>query len=77
MIKKITLSGKTVEYEFVRKNIKNLHLRVRDDCSVYVSAPQRAPVSAVEDFIRSNEDFLFAAIKKQKESKPPLKWWFA
>lgn len=41
------------EYILERKRVKNINLRVRPDCTVWVSAPSRVPVSEIESFIRS------------------------
>ena len=41
------------EYILERKKVKNINLRVRPDCTVYVSAPSSVPVHEIESFIRS------------------------
>ena len=34
----IELDGRTIEYDLIRKNVKNLNLRIKADQSIYVSA---------------------------------------
>ena len=52
MLQRIALDGWTLEYEFSRKRVKNLNLRVRSDGTVAVSAPLRMPMEQVESFLR-------------------------
>ena len=40
-----------VRYEFKRKRVKNINLRVRADGSVAVSAPLGAPLAQVDAFV--------------------------
>ena len=52
----------TIEFTFERKKIKNINLRIRQDGSVYVSAPKRVPVKAVESFVASKSDYIRNAV---------------
>lgn len=60
----ITICGYDVD--FCKGNLKNLHIRVRKDGSVYVSAPRGTSMSEVEEFIESNREWLDSAIAKRK-----------
>lgn len=71
MIKNLRLSRGVLEYEFARKKVKNINLRVRADGSVYVSAPKSVPIKVVEGFIRSKTDFIFDAIERTKGFDEP------
>ncbi len=51
-----------IEFTFERKKIKNINLRIRQDGSVYVSAPERVPVKAVESFVVSKSDYIRNAV---------------
>ncbi len=62
--KKIILSGKYYDYEFERKRIRNINLRIRTDGTIYVSAPLSISDKKVEEFILSKEDFIINAINK-------------
>ena len=64
MLKTILLDGKSVEYEFERKRVRNINLRIRHDGSVYVSCPRWITVKEVEDFLRKKSDFIFEGIRK-------------
>ena len=36
------------DYILERKNVKNINLRVKPDCTIYVSAPNRVSVREIE-----------------------------
>ena len=63
----ITLNGRQVVYELVRKPVKNVNLRIRADCSVSVSANSSVQKSVVEAFLRKKADYILAAIDKYAE----------
>lgn len=57
MLKTVDINGKTYEYEFCRKRIRNINMRMRRDGSVSVSAPAKTPFERVEKFISAHSDF--------------------
>ena len=65
--------GKTIEYDIERKNVKNINLRVKSDCTVAVSANNFVPKSVIDDFVYQNADRILRAIRKinRKNSKLP------
>lgn len=50
-----------VRYEFKRKRVKNINLRVRADGSVAVSAPLGAPLARVDAFVAGRARWIEAA----------------
>lgn len=52
-----------IVYEFSAKKVKNINLRIRDNGTIYVSAPAQLPFERVEKFLNSKEDWI---IKNQK-----------
>lgn len=50
-----------VRYEFERKRVKNINLRVRADGSVAVSAPLGAPLAQVDAFVAGRARWIEAA----------------
>ena len=50
-----------VRYEFKRKRVKNINLRVRADGSVAVSAPLGAPLAQVDAFVAGRARWIEAA----------------
>ncbi len=68
-VEKIYLNGVETEYELVRKNVKNVNLRVKGDGMIYVSANRFTSKKFIEDFIRKNSDFILRARERQKERR--------
>jgi len=68
MQKQIYINGQTIEYKLVRKNVKNINLRIKSGC-VSVSANIFVPEKLVEDFVYSKADFILKAIERQKNVK--------
>lgn len=66
-------NGKKIEYEIERKDVKNINLRVKSDCTVAVSANNSVPKSVIDDFIYQNADRILRAIRKinRKNSNLP------
>ena len=64
MQKNIILDGKEYIYEFERKRIRNINLRIRSDGSIYVSCPNRVSDKAVNEFLISKKDFLISSLNK-------------
>ncbi|MCL2078210.1 MAG: M48 family metallopeptidase [Oscillospiraceae bacterium] len=67
MIKSILLNGREISYELVRKNVKNINLRIRSDCSVYVSANARVADSVIEEFLHKKAAYIVSALDKYAE----------
>lgn len=66
-------SGRSLTYELERKSVKNLNLRVRRDGTVHLSIPKRTTIAAAEEFLRSHEDWILAALgrmEKRAETHP-------
>lgn len=63
----ITLNGRQISYELVRKNVKNINLRIRSDGSVYVSANNNIPLCTITGFLQKKTDFILAALNKYEE----------
>lgn len=64
MEKTIELCGRIVVYELKRKKVKNINLRIRPEGSVYVSAGQGVPLRRIEEFMRSKDRFICAALER-------------
>ena len=58
-----------VRYEFKRKRVKNINLRVRADGSVAVSAPLGAPLAQVDAFVAGRARWIEAA-RGEEEQRP-------
>ena len=67
MKRQIKLSGRTIEYDFYRKDVKNLNLRIKADQSVYVSANHRVSEKTIHDFLRSKSEYILKALDRYSE----------
>ena len=78
MIKTVNVDGRIIEYEIVRKKVKNINMRITADSPVRVTASQRVSVSEIERALRNKAQFIFKAkdkCRKVKEGEPqPLKY---
>jgi predicted metal-dependent hydrolase len=61
------LAGREITYDLVRKKVKNVNLRIRADCSVYVSANEFISIEAIEKFLLAKADYIIAALDKYSE----------
>lgn len=70
----IEYNGRKIEYEIVRKNVKNINLRVKRDASVAVSANKSVPKAFIEKFVAENAEKIFSAVDKisMSETNPVL-----
>ena len=59
-----------IEYEFTRKRVKNINLRIRPDGAVCVSAPGYVSAEKVDAFVLSKADFIAEAQRKMTAAKP-------
>jgi len=67
MKKIIYLDGRKVAYDLDRKKVKNINLRIRFDCSIYVSANDDTPINKIEDFMRDKSAYILSALDKYKK----------
>ena len=67
-------NGREIQYDWIRKKVKNINLRVRANGTVLVSSPRAVSEKELERFLTEKANFLFHAlekIQKRKELLPP------
>lgn len=76
MLKRIELNGKTIEYNFQYKNVKNINLRIKSDKTIHVSANRNISEYAIEEFLKEKSFFILKALEKfsQKQEKPLVQY---
>ena len=47
-----------LEYQLTYKKVKNLNLRLHSDGTIYVSASKRVPISEIDQFVASKEQWV-------------------
>lgn len=80
MLRTVFYNETQINYHFEQKQIKNINLRIKKDCSVYVSAPKFVPISKIDDFVIDKAEFIISAKKKFDEiekNKPSAKHYIS
>lgn len=67
--RKVETDCGTIEFTFERKKINNINLRIKNDGSVYVSAPLRVSVKTVEGFVISKSKYIRNAVRHFSQRK--------
>ena len=77
MIKHLKLNDFKIEYNLEFKKIKNINLRIKNDGSVYVSAPKQVSENTIEKFLISKSVLILKAgeIYKKLDKKPLIKYF--
>ncbi len=71
----VIISGIAVDVQ--RKRVKNLNLRVTQDCCVTLSVPYRTSDRQIEEFIVSKKEWIERSLEKFKDSSNRSDQWFA
>ena len=64
MMYEILIGGRRVAYEIIRKNVKNINLRIYPGGQIKISANPRVPIEVIERFIRSREAFVLKSLDR-------------
>ncbi len=67
--RRLSVGGRDISYEWIRKKVKNINLRVRADGTITVSSPQTVSVKEMEAFLTEKANFLFRALDAVEERK--------
>lgn len=67
-MRKVTCGQRVLEYQFTRKQVKNINLRIKPDGQVFVSASESVPVDFIDDFIKGKQDYIFRVLSKYEEN---------
>ena len=62
MIQSINLKGKELQYDLIRKDVKNINLRIKADQSIAVSANPSVELEEIEDFLKAKADYIISAL---------------
>lgn len=68
-IRIIPFEGKMISYELVRKNVKNINLRIKPEGTVHVSAHRCVPVKYIDSFVASKGEVICSALETFKEKQ--------
>ena len=62
-------------YQLIRKNVKNINLRVKSDGSVVVSASPGVPEDYIDDFVYSKRSFIQKARRQMAQGTGSVSDW--
>ncbi len=65
----LSVDGRDISYEWIRKKVKNINLRVRADGTVFVSSPHAVSQKEIEMFLIQKANFLFRALDAAEERR--------
>lgn len=68
----IEFEGQRIEYSLIRKNVKNINLRIKRDGSVVVSASPAVPKEIINEFVADNGGRILSAVEKCKAQNAVL-----
>ncbi|MBQ7953709.1 MAG: DUF45 domain-containing protein, partial [Clostridia bacterium] len=71
----ITDDGRKIVYDLQVKNVKNINLRIKPDCSVSLSANRGIPQKIIDDFVLSKAKFIFDALEKYSDKSEPEQYF--
>lgn len=64
MKKSLILNEKTIHYELLYKNVRNLNLRIKPDGSINVSANRQISQKTIDDFLMSRAEMIIKALTR-------------
>lgn len=75
-IRKVQTDLGEITFNFERKKIKNINLRIRYDGNVYISAPYNVPKNVVDKFVINKCEYIRNALGnfEKRDNKPELQY---
>ncbi|MFI3327114.1 MAG: SprT family zinc-dependent metalloprotease [Clostridia bacterium] len=67
----IILDGYEINYILTRKKVKNVNLRINADGVIKVSANNRVSIAFIENFIKSNTEFILKHLERIRNAEKP------
>lgn len=58
-----------IKYTLIRKQVKNVNLRIKPDGRVLVSANRRVPIRFIEGFLLQKQDYILSALARYAEDR--------
>jgi len=65
----IVHNDRKIEFELIRKRVKNINLRTRSDMSITVSANKRVPTELILDFVRKKAQWILKNQDRYEETQ--------
>lgn len=68
-LRKLQCNNKVIEYTLIRKSVKNINMRIKKEGTILVSANNKVPVSYIDSFVLSKQEYIFEILDKYKEQE--------
>ncbi len=79
VIRHVAVNDTVIEYILIRKQVKNVNLRIRRDGTVVISANKNVPLTFIDAFVCRKSEFIISGIEKIRkhqeikiQSKPSI-----
>lgn len=66
----IQYSDRTIEFELIRKKIKNINLNIKPDMTIEVSANDKVPVDYILKFVKEKAPWIIKNLGYFKDVQP-------
>lgn len=72
MKRQVQYQNQYIEYEIIRKNVKNINFKVKSDLSVVVSASKRISATELDELVLQKAPWILRMLQEQKERRAAL-----
>ena len=73
MLRSISYCGLRMEYSLIKKDVKNINIRITEDGEITVSAPIRVAAKVIDEYVESKAEWIFrkmADVERRRECLP-------
>lgn len=68
----ITYKGQNIEFELIRKNVKNINLNTKPDMTITISANDKVPLDYIKSFVKDKAPWIMKNISYFKDVQPEI-----
>lgn len=62
-MKFIEINNKKIEYKIIRKNVKNINIRIKNDCIIYISANKNVEEESIIELLKNKSNWINKSIE--------------
>ncbi len=67
--RKIMCEQSVLEYQLIRKTVKNINLRIKSDGQIFVSANINVPIDFIDNFVSKKHEYILRALNRFEENR--------
>ncbi len=68
-IRRVVCEREILEYQLIRKDVKNINLRIKPDGKILISANNSVPEKIIDDFIKRKQKYIIQSLERNKENQ--------